>query len=931
MPLYKPTQRVTNTFKTPEVEDRAQRFLEQNQEYVRQLKERAAIEKAQDQYYYKSLELAQAYERSQVDQKLKATERDVNLKGEIRVRKAAAEYRAQQLKEQLTAAKPGALEKVTKLITEVAPAVAGLVQQGKQAYYEEQKALGQADYLENPFKSLGPSVQARASNVMAAEQDSVVGYNEITGGDPVAANELRQQNLTIRQKYYYLAQAEDAGTRLGPEFYQATLDTSKASPINVSINGQLYPINQLPNKDPNTMHLAFKQYAIQIAKTSGYTDALGAGVAKFYEGAEASYKPIQAMLYKQSFAATKSNDLNTSQQLFQVEVNVPGKAAGAAQDLFQAFLRNKDYDFGAANKDLISVLSNPTLVNDAAFAEIEDELTLAGRPKPFSKDRPLDWEQIKQDRKKANSQLFDDNQKVIKQKALAESQQLAKTFMADMSDDGDIDISPEQKLQMEARFLSEGVPNDPRIRVLESFNKYTASEIQQADQVKQFDQAILNGSLTVGMITRSSLSAKKKTEYLKKVQAGEIVSISPTVRQEGKNYIYGVLKDRAGDEQRYLPIEQASSVMQRATTEALNQWTKDYIAATKDPKTASNPIAAANSAFEARVQDPNGQFQIYSSDEILQLRQNPEQFEAAGRPEVGNFKNSFRYGPSNVAFVDPKETIVKMYEKSGADFITQPQPDLVPSLNKIAKDIALGKPRMDIPPIYVEIAERYNTDPMSVIETQFKVNGIEYDENFFKPAKEAVQSINPVYNQYLYTKPQVETTDAALIGSGQTPVYQEMPAIGAQTIDIIMSRESPIQGYEAMNNGTGGDSPGGAVKYLGKKFEDMTLQEVLYHQNVSKKLWAAGAFQFVPNTLPEAMQLAGVTKDMKFTPQVQRAMFWALFDRYGPSKWNPYWSNKATSAELEIMRRFQQEYDYSKPTWMQSQNLNPALATRLAQ
>ena len=496
-----------------------------------------------------------------------------------------------------------------------------------------------------------------------------------------------------------------------------------------------------------------------------------------------------------------------------------------------------------------------------------------------------------------------------------------------MADDGDVDASLKNNyFKLEAQYISEGIPGDPRLAVLQRFSKFTASEVQQEEQMKTFAQAQLNGSLTIGMITRSSLSPDKKLQWMKKVQAGDVVAIAPAVRQEGKNYIYSVLRGLGPEEQKYAPIEQARGPLQRATQVALNQWTQDYIAAAKDPKTAGNPVAAANAAFEARVQDVNGPYAVYTSDDMQKASQ-----EGNFDIKVGEFKNDFRVAPSTVAPEDPKETVSRMYERSGADLITTAQPELVPSLQKIAKDINLGKPRMDIPPVYVEIAERYNTDPMTVIEQQFKANGIEYDENFFKPAKEAVESVNPIYNTYLNFKPQTETTDAALIGSGQTPVYQEMPAIGAQTIDIIMSRESPIQGYEAMNNGNGGDSPGGAIAHLGKRFSDMTLREVLHHQNVTKKLWAAGAFQMVPNTLPEAMELAGVTPDMKFTPEVQRAMFWALFDRYGPSKWNPYWSNKATSTELDIMYRFQKEYDYTKPTWMQSNNLNPQLATRLAQ
>ena len=248
-------------------------------------------------------------------------------------------------------------------------------------------------------------------------------------------------------------------------------------------------------------------------------------------------------------------------------------------------------------------------------------------------------------------------------------------------------------------------------------------------------------------------------------------------------------------------------------------------------------------------------------------------------------------------------------------------------LEDINDDIQLGR-RGVIPPVIEIMADRYNTDPLTVLEQQFKANGIEYEENYFRPAKEAVASVNPIWTTYLNNKPQIETTDAALIGSGQPPIYQTMPQAGQEVKRIVMSRESPVEGYNAMNNGTGGDRPGGARQYFGKDFKDMTLNEVLQLQQ-SGQLWAAGAYQFVPNTLPEAMDLAGVTGDVKFTPEVQDALFWATFDKYGASKWEPYWSNKATQNELNIMENFRRNYDYSKPTWRQSNNMNPQLVYRI--
>ena len=71
-----------------------------------------------------------------------------------------------------------------------------------------------------------------------------------------------------------------------------------------------------------------------------------------------------------------------------------------------------------------------------------------------------------------------------------------------------------------------------------------------------------------------------------------------------------------------------------------------------------------------------------------------------------------------------------------------------PQLESIRDDISMGR-RGVIPPIISMMADRYNTDPLTVLEQQFKANDIEYDENYFKPAKEVVESINPVWKTYL--------------------------------------------------------------------------------------------------------------------------------------------------------------------------------------
>ena len=194
----------------------------------------------------------------------------------------------------------------------------------------------------------------------------------------------------------------------------------------------------------------------------------------------------------------------------------------------------------------------------------------------------------------------------------------------------------------------------------------------------------------------------------------------------------------------------------------------------------------------------------------------------------------------------------------------------------------------------------------------------------FQQAKEIETTIGPAYHQLIAYRNNPTRTDVAVMSTGEDPIYEQLPAIGRRVMDSVSKRESPVAGYEAVNRGQGGDSPGGAINLLGKNLSDMTINEAINAQQQGR-VHAVGRYQFIGNTLPEAMQDAGFTGKEKLTPVVQDALFWAHFDKYGISKWEPYWGNPATMDEMRMYEQFRNQYDYQKPVWRQSKNMNPAL------
>jgi murein DD-endopeptidase MepM/ murein hydrolase activator NlpD len=77
----------------------------------------------------------------------------------------------------------------------------------------------------------------------------------------------------------------------------------------------------------------------------------------------------------------------------------------------------------------------------------------------------------------------------------------------------------------------------------------------------------------------------------------------------------------------------------------------------------------------------------------------------------------------------------------------------------------------------------------------------------------------------------------------KTGTYESAPS---GLFELIAGGEG---GYESMNRGNAGDSPGGAKKYLGKNLQDMTLSEIMSLQSRGT-VFAVGKYQIITQTMP---------------------------------------------------------------------------------
>jgi len=69
------------------------------------------------------------------------------------------------------------------------------------------------------------------------------------------------------------------------------------------------------------------------------------------------------------------------------------------------------------------------------------------------------------------------------------------------------------------------------------------------------------------------------------------------------------------------------------------------------------------------------------------------------------------------------------------------------------------------------------------------------------------------------------------------------------------------------------------------------------------KLHAVGRYQFIGSTLKGLVKRLGISRDEKFSPELQDRLFLSLLKSGGPGQWVGL--NKATPEELELIRRAQ--------------------------
>lgn len=224
-------------------------------------------------------------------------------------------------------------------------------------------------------------------------------------------------------------------------------------------------------------------------------------------------------------------------------------------------------------------------------------------------------------------------------------------------------------------------------------------------------------------------------------------------------------------------------------------------------------------------------------------------------------------------------------------------------------------------------------------------------KNSFLDLNSSMQSVNDeLFQAYkLLTTPLTQSSDT---GEEAPPLGEEAPntlypqpsaspvgGIHKKALDIIAGPESGGN-YNAMNQGTDangnivGSTVGGKTSkdIIGKNLTDMTIGEVIDRQNEKKYprnakpdlgIHAAGKYQMIGNTLPGAMNSAGLKPSDKFSPENQDKMALALLQERGLAPWTSGGSRYSTKERAIIEQARRTPVSITQPT--QSSKPSPTI------
>lgn len=891
------------------IPDTTARILKQGEDYIQRLKEARDFEAAQDAQFL-----------AEYEGKLAAglqSERAADSEQEKQAR-ALASFKQAALQEQAnraaTIGQAGSNDKTSAWID----FAVNISKTAGDIYSDYQKGVAKIDeevatnilqrYAVTP-KSIGANYQLGTLKLLDSKNQTLASMADVQG-DPELAEQIRGASPAARE-LVRAGLAEKYGKLSVSEMIREMNNPN--SEMEVLIDGESVPINDVPQTTDN-MNKVWVQWNPQYFKAQGFNDLSNPILNKGLGAAQTQFEQTMGQMRRKELEAAQANRIDQADAVFNTKVDDPAEAALAFADLYQTFFNNNGGNHSEARSEAFKRLDNPSSLSQEAFDAIGDK-ALPGQDLPLREQYPDEWDELSVLRSRSSENTFSISESARSREDAELAREVTNTILLDMGPDGDVDVPEDVLKQKYEHYKMLGYTETAK--AYQAAFPHQSSVKNDAALEEKFEGLQDTFSLSQEQILSSDASLAVKKKWLKLVNA----SAEQAPRQADIDYFKSLskrmLEERTGFEPGSDSARLTSDGM-RMHRIAQDKYIKDYKTAIRGGQDQASAHAYAEGQFNAEFEKEKGLYAVNgierdSTGTLLKpgtyINGGPKASETLDEPYVALSQAKDKYGAA-------------VYETKG-----------VVSRGELQRTLNYYKStgKMVITPAVMVLSDysggKYS--PIDVLNMQLKANGMEeVPKDPYRMAKQVEQQIPaewlPVLNRSTST---LRDVDASMIASGQDMIYAQSTPTQERIKQIFSSRESPVESYDAINRGRGGDTPGGARGRYGKPLTQMTLGEVKRLQ--AQELNAVGKYQFIEGTLREAAADAGITDDMLFNEAVQDRIFFVHLDKHGAyGPWERWWIEQGgahlalTPEEKAIIDNWRAKYNPDDP-WANLKNLNP--------
>jgi len=486
---------------------------------------------------------------------------------------------------------------------------------------------------------------------------------------------------------------------------------------------------------------------------------------------------------------------------------------------------------------------------------------------------------------------------------------------------------------------------------------YIQNDSVDATYIKEkkasLDESARLGILTPQEVVAARLPMQMQQQYLNLAKEAESVGLTREDKQDAKRFIAARLNERVKES---FSTGQTNATRALAERYAVQQFQADYAKFRRGGMDDVTAFEKATQKFEAEFQKPGGKY----------TAQGPKDSKGGTTIRNANFVNFTpgKYVPEAAPFSRIQQSI-----QSNGIRETLNDPTYVPreQLVQYAQRVNNGQTGLGGFPSSVRFIAEQTGGKLSLREAyniSAKSQGLpELPETDLENIVKGTGSER--FKRFINYKPNNVRRQITMTEAG----FSSRPDQGVLW-PLVSSAEG---GYESMNRGNAGDSPGSARNYLGKDLRSMTVSEVMQRQRRGQ-MFAVGRYQIITETMPGfANWLASKGLDPNSTLYDERTQ--DLYPRYVEESKRPAvgaylngQSDDVVEAAQELAREFasvplqypengnirgqsryagsasnaahiapeaivnalvEEKANRQRTTWRQNQNVNPALRSSL--